>query len=43
MNTINTISTEETILQFNSSVSPCVIHGKDENGIRLLLPVRVMG
>ena len=43
MNTINAIDTEEAILKFNSSVSPCVIQGKDEDGIRLLLPVRVAG
>ena len=43
MNAINVISTEEAVLQFNTSVSPCVIHGKDENGVHLLLPVRTQG
>ena len=43
MSSINTITDEEAILKFNSSVTPCVIRGKDDNGIRLLLPVRVAG
>ena len=43
MNTINAITTEEAIMKFNNSVSPCVVHGKNDDGIRLLLPVRIMG
>lgn len=43
MNTINAINTEEAILKFNSSVAPCIVQGKDSNGIHLLLPVRVVG
>ena len=43
MNTVNAINTEEAVLRFNSSVNPCVIQGKDEVGVRLLLPVRVQG
>lgn len=43
MNTVNAIGTEEAILRFNSSMNPCVIQGKDEPGLRLLLPVRVQG
>lgn len=43
MNTINAITTEDAVLKLNSSVSPCVVQGKDEVGIRLLLPVRVAG
>lgn len=41
--TMNAVSTEKAVMKFNSSVSPCVVNGKDEDGIRLLLPVRVMG
>ena len=43
MNTINAINTEEAVMKFNSSVSPCVVTGKDEDGAHLLLPVRVQG
>jgi len=37
------IDCENAIMQFNTPTSPCVIHGKDQNGIRLALPVRVAG
>lgn len=43
MNTINSIGTDNIILMFNSSVSPCVAKGQDTVGTRLVLPVRVMG
>lgn len=43
MNTIGTVNAEEAILKFNSSVSPCVVQGKDTYGVRLLLPVRIVG
>lgn len=43
MNTINAIDTEEAVLQFISSVSPIIVQGKEETGLRLLLPVRVAG
>lgn len=43
MNTLNAIDAEETVLQFNTSVTPCIAHGKDEVGVRLLLPVRTQG
>lgn len=43
VDTFNSIDEEETIMKFNSAVSPCVIHGKDAAGFRLLLPVRVFG
>ena len=43
MNTMNVISTEQAVLKFNSSVSPCIVQGKDEDGVHLLLPVRVQG
>ena len=43
MQTVGTISADEAVLKFNTSVSPCVIQPKDGNGIRLLLPVRVQG
>lgn len=43
METIGSISTEESIMMFNTPSSPCVIHGKDDTGTRLVLPVRVAG
>lgn len=43
MNTIGAIADEYVILRFNGSTAPCVAEGKDTKGIRLLLPVRVMG
>lgn len=43
MNTVNVVSTEEAVLKFNTSVSPCIIEGKDDKGLHLLLPVRVQG
>ena len=43
MNSINAINTEEAVMKFNNSVSPCVVTGKDEDGVHLLLPVRVQG
>ena len=43
MNLVNAVDADEIILQFNSPVTPCVAHGKDRNGVRLLLPVRVAG
>ena len=43
METINSIDAEEIVFQFNSPISPCVMHGKDKDGVRLVLPVRVQG
>ena len=43
MNTINAIAAENVILHFNTSVTPCVATCKDEDGVRLVLPVRVQG
>lgn len=43
MNTINSIGSDNIVLNFNSSVSPCVANGQDMDGTRLVLPVRVMG
>lgn len=43
MNTINSIFTDDIVIKFSSSVSPCVAHGVNEKGIRLVLPVRVQG
>ena len=43
LNTINAISTGSVVMKFISSVSPCILQGKGEDGIRLLLPVRVQG
>lgn len=44
--TIGSIGTEDVVMQFNSPISPCVVHGKSDEpgeGIRLVLPVRVQG
>lgn len=41
--TIGAIDTEEAEMNFNSAVSPVVIRNADGTGIRLVLPVRVMG
>ena len=43
MESIASIVGNEIIMKFGSPVSPCVIQGKDSNGYRLLLPVRVVG
>ena len=47
MGTMSTIDTDETILKFNSSISPVIIQPKVDDGInagfRLLLPVRTQG
>ena len=43
MNTINSIGSDNIVLMFNSSVSPCVANGQDMDGTRLVLPVRVQG
>lgn len=39
--TINSVQSDEAVLKFTTPVSPCVIVGKDMDGFRLLLPVRV--
>ncbi len=38
---VGAVSAEKAVIKMTSPVSPCVIQGKDESGIRLLLPVRV--
>lgn len=43
MNTMNAIDSENAVMCFNSSTSPCVVKDKDGEGIRLVLPVRVAG
>lgn len=43
MNTINAINAESAVLKFNGANSPAIAQGKDSDGIRLVLPVRVMG
>ena len=43
LETIASVSEKSMTMRFNSSVSPCVIQGKDSNGCRLILPVRVAG
>ena len=42
MNTIAAIDTEEAVLRCNGAVSACVAHGKDRDGVHMVLPVRVM-
>ena len=43
METISSIVGNEIVLHFNSSVSPCIVNAKGEDGFRLILPVRVAG
>ena len=43
MNTIGAVGTESVVLKFNGANSPVIAQGKDGNGVRLVLPVRVMG
>ena len=43
METINSITDNSIVMQFNSPISPCVIRAKDADGWRLILPVRVAG
>lgn len=43
METIASITGNEIVMRFNSSVSPCIISEKTTAGYRLILPVRVAG
>ena len=43
METINSIIPNEITLKFNSTISPCILQGKDSKGLRLILPVRTAG
>ena len=43
ISTISVISTEDLVIKFNSAISPCIVHGRNENGIHLVLPVRTRG
>ena len=43
METIASIGQSEIVMKFNSSVSPCILQGKENTGFRLILPVRVAG
>ncbi len=43
METINSITGNSIVMQFNSPITPCVVHEKDSDGWRLILPVRVAG
>lgn len=43
METIGSINAEEVVMEFNTPSSPCIVKGKNETGIRLILPVRVQG
>jgi DNA polymerase-3 subunit beta len=43
MNTMNVIGTEEAVMKFNSPLAPCIICGREESGIHLVLPVRTAG
>lgn len=42
-NALNAIDTDEAIMKLNSPISPAVFYPKNGNGIKLALPVRVMG
>ena len=43
MDTIASMGVEEVVLKMNTASSPCVVTGKQDGGLRLVLPVRVMG
>lgn len=43
MDSIGAIDTEYAVMKFNSAVSPVIITDEDGHGVRLCLPVRVMG
>ena len=43
LDTIGSVGSEEIIMKFNTPSSPCVVRSKTAQGIRLVLPVRVMG
>jgi len=43
MDTINSLDMESIVLKMNTQTSPAIIVGKDEKGLRLVLPVRVAG
>ena len=43
LNALNMVDAEDAVVKMNGPVNPCVVQGKDEDGIHLLLPVRVMG
>lgn len=42
MDTIGSIVNGEAVMKFNSPSTPCVVQGKNDTGIRLILPVRVV-
>lgn len=41
--TIASIGGDEIVMKFNGPSQPCVVTGKEPDGVRLILPVRVMG
>lgn len=43
MNTVGAIDAEMIVMKMNGPNSPVVVQGKDRDGLRLVLPVRVMG
>jgi DNA polymerase-3 subunit beta len=43
MNTVGAIDAEMIVMKMNGPNSPVVVQGKDMDGLRLVLPVRVMG
>lgn len=43
METIGSVIQNEITMKFNAPTNPCIIQGKGSDGLRLLLPVRVMG
>lgn len=40
MEIIGSVGTDDVVMKFNSNISPCVMQGKNADGIRLILPVR---
>ena len=43
MNLLSSIDTDDVVMKFNGMTSPCVGQGYEQNGIRLVLPVRIQG
>lgn len=43
MESIGSIAANEIVMRFGTKITPCVIHAKDCEGWRLLLPVRTAG
>ena len=41
MNAVNVVGGDQVILQFNAPTTPCVLRKADDDGVHLVLPVRV--